>query len=150
MATRCRIGIKEKGFIRHIYSHWDGYPEYVGELLMNHYETSEKAKALINLGNISILRRFIGKKHEAGAISKRKQWTESYGRDFDYKGDEPKKSKNIALFLDVTKKMWGEYAYLFQNGEWYYKDTYKDGDFAPLSDYFKNKPKDTQETELPF
>jgi len=46
--------------------------------------------------------------------------------------------------------MWGEYAYLFQNGEWYYKDTYKDGDFAPLSDYFKNKPKDTQETELPF
>ena len=29
MATRCRIGVQTENSIRHVYCHWDGYPEHI-------------------------------------------------------------------------------------------------------------------------
>lgn len=40
---------------RTIYCHWDGYPEWVGRILVEDYNTPDKVDRLINLGDISAL-----------------------------------------------------------------------------------------------
>ena len=42
MATRARIGLKlEDGSIISAYHHWDGYPEWLGVTLKEHYNTKD-------------------------------------------------------------------------------------------------------------
>ena len=42
MATRARIGLKlEDGSIISAYHHWDGYPEWLGVTLKEHYNKRE-------------------------------------------------------------------------------------------------------------
>lgn len=59
MATRSSISIvserTENGKGKTIYSHWDGYPSHNGRILLEHYQDSKKVKALIELGDISVL-----------------------------------------------------------------------------------------------
>ena len=56
MATRSNIGIVNLDkSITGIYCHWDGYPEYVGKMLLNHYNNDDIVNGLMNLGNLSIL-----------------------------------------------------------------------------------------------
>lgn len=56
MSTRCRIGIKnEDGTIRSIYCHFDGYPDGVGQALLDSYMDVEKINKLLDLGDISCL-----------------------------------------------------------------------------------------------
>ena len=53
MATRSRIGIQLKDdSILSVYCHYDGYPEFNGRVLREHYNTSEKVADLIDGGNI--------------------------------------------------------------------------------------------------
>ena len=54
MATRARIGLKlEDGSIISAYHHWDGYPEWLGVTLKEHYNTKEDIAKLIEGGNMS-------------------------------------------------------------------------------------------------
>jgi len=54
MATRARIGIQLKDdSVLSVYHHWDGYPEWLGKQLMEHYNTREKAVELIDGGDMS-------------------------------------------------------------------------------------------------
>jgi hypothetical protein len=56
MATRSTIAIElPNGTVQSIYCHWDGYPSHNGQLLMDHYKTSDKVESLIALGSISLL-----------------------------------------------------------------------------------------------
>ena len=56
MSTNSRIGILHKdGTTETIYCHWDGYPDHQMPILTEHYSTAEKVKALLALGDISIL-----------------------------------------------------------------------------------------------
>ena len=56
MSTNSRIGILyEDGTTETIYCHWDGSPEHQIPILTKHYDTEEKVKALLALGDISIL-----------------------------------------------------------------------------------------------
>ena len=55
-----KIDIDESG--KSIYNHWDGYPDFVGVRLLNFYNTEEKVKELIEMGNVSILGECIGSK----------------------------------------------------------------------------------------
>jgi len=56
MATRSTIWIEnEDGSRDGIYCHHDGYPDYVGMILKNNYDTDEKIRELISLGGISSL-----------------------------------------------------------------------------------------------
>ena len=53
MSTNARIGIKlEDGSILSAYHHWDGYPEWLGRILKQHYNTKEKVAELIDGGNM--------------------------------------------------------------------------------------------------
>ena len=53
MSTRSRIGILlPDDSILSVYHHWDGYPEWLGVTLEEHYNTYEKASELIDGGNM--------------------------------------------------------------------------------------------------
>ena len=47
MSTNAFIGIRENNSITYIYNHSDGYLEYLGRMLIEHYNSEEKAKALV-------------------------------------------------------------------------------------------------------
>lgn len=50
MSTRSRIGIlNADGSIDSIYCHCDGYLSYNGDILMHHYDTEDKVRALLKL-----------------------------------------------------------------------------------------------------
>lgn len=57
MATRSMIGIKDKDGhgASLIYCHWDGYPNGVGDTLKQFYDTEEKVRELLELGDLSTL-----------------------------------------------------------------------------------------------
>ena len=55
MATRSRIGIQLKDdSVLSVYHHWDGYPEWLGKQLVEHFNTREKATELIDGGDMSV------------------------------------------------------------------------------------------------
>jgi hypothetical protein len=56
MSTNSRIGkLNEDGTVTSIYCHWDGYPSYVGKILVENYDNTTAVNKLIDLGNISEL-----------------------------------------------------------------------------------------------
>ena len=55
MATRSRIGIElSNGDVLSVYHHWDGYPQWLGKTLREHYNTTEKVSELIDGGDMSL------------------------------------------------------------------------------------------------
>ena len=57
MGTRSAIGYQlPSGRIKAVYCHWDGYPKHHLPILIEHYNTLEKVKALIKPGSMSSLR----------------------------------------------------------------------------------------------
>ncbi len=56
MATRSTIAQEySDGTVRQIYCHSDGYPEWNGQILDQHYADPSKLKQLIDLGDLSSL-----------------------------------------------------------------------------------------------
>ena len=49
-----RIGyvLKDDSIVS-VYHHWDGYPEWLGNILKKHYNEDEKVRELIDGGNMS-------------------------------------------------------------------------------------------------
>lgn len=126
MGTRSRIGILEPdGTVTSIYCHWDGYVAHHGPILQGHYTTEEKVRALMTLGDISILGEELGVKHDfrhcpAGVCN-------AYGRDRGEKGSDAI-NDTAATFVSYHI-----YAYLFDpmTSSWGYFDT---GKSSPLID----------------
>ena len=57
MGTRSAIGYQlPSGRIKAVYCHWDGHPKHHLPILIGHYNTLDKAKALIKPGSMSSLR----------------------------------------------------------------------------------------------
>ena len=57
MSTRSIVGIiGPNGLASTQYVHSDGYPSYVGKMLLENYSSREKVKALLELGDLSSLR----------------------------------------------------------------------------------------------
>ena len=115
MATRSRIGIQlADESILSVYCHWDGYPEFNGAKLVEHFNSHDAAAELIDGGEISAL------------------WTDETVRDasgatkiqacgplyFSERGEDcpPRIDADLCEYLlpDVGE----EYHYIFRNGEW--------------------------------
>jgi len=109
MATRCTIALDTPEGIRAIYCHWDGYPDEngVGEKLRAHWTTYETITALLDGGDLSSL----------GASLEDNNYYSARGED-----------KPATLFqsenewYDYFGRCGCEYAYLFTNGEWIWKE----------------------------
>jgi hypothetical protein len=100
MSTRALIGEKTRDKFRYIYSHSDGYPEYVGKMLKEYYINPEKIKALLNLGDISLLDKEIGEKQDFN--NRHRGWTLAYHRDRGEKNTEAKETKANKIYMGTA------------------------------------------------
>lgn len=120
MATRSRIGmIMEDGTVRSIYCHWDGYPSYNGRILKECYNTPEKVKELISLGDISSLGRTTEYKDECDDM---------YTKDYHRWRNEPIRIKTDSDAYDYAIRGFDngeEYIYLFDGDRWEMQSLYR-------------------------
>ena len=130
MATRSAIGIKnEKGEIKAVYCHWDGYPEHNGKILVDYYNTVEKVEELLALGDLSSLdERVKPNENEAHTFDNRADGvTVAYHRDRGEELNAARTFKNIDEVIEYFA--WSCYFYVFENGEWY---VYKNNNYRKL------------------
>lgn len=120
MATRSRIAVKRDDGYESVYCHWDGYPEWTGKKLEEHYNSQEMADKLMSLGDISSINDNIeaaeGVEHTFDNPAE--NVTIFYGRD---RGEQNTQSSHHDSFADLkkyTKDAWGEFLYVFEDGKW--------------------------------
>ena len=108
MATRSRIGLLlETGHVLSVYHHWDGYPEWLGVILKQKFNTYEEIAELIDGGDIS-------------CCDSDTDWdlkkVETYIQYYNDRGEntEPRLDTTVEDYLEDGE----EFAYLFENGEW--------------------------------
>jgi len=115
MATRSRIGLElPDGSILSAYSHWDGYPEWMGRILRTHYNTKEKVAELIDGGDMSSP--WTNERWSNDLLDRHK---EEYGPQYySQRGEDcpPRLDKDLCEYLLPNNNE--EYAYVFRNGEW--------------------------------
>lgn len=130
MGTRSAIGVKlADGSVKAVYCHWDGYPEYNGKILWNHYSEEDKIMQLIKLGDLSSLGEEIGTKHKFEDAP--------FGQCTFYGRDRGEKNVNARKFRDEeefrnTFDCGAEYWYLYNDGNWYVQ-SYNDADWELVS-----------------
>ena len=108
MATRSRIGIVLKDdSILSAYHHWDGYPDWLGVTLREHYNTDEKVAELIDGGNMSSCW-----STRDGDGNEVEPHVEYYGGE----DEAPELSKSLGELAEID--MGEEYVYLWFMGEW--------------------------------
>ena len=109
MGTRSRIGLElSDGSILSVYCHYDGYPEFNGVKLQEHFNSYDDAAELIDGGDISSL----WDNHAWDMTT-----LPTYGpRYFSSRGEvtEPRYDMSLKTYLANGE----EYAYIFKYGEW--------------------------------
>lgn len=117
MATRSRIGLMELyGIITSIYCHWSGDPDHHGPILLTHYNTVERVRALMALGDLSCLGHVLGEQHDFGrAVAGH---CTAYARD---RGDADVHCithASLATYAFVASVCNAEFLYLFSQDGW--------------------------------
>ena len=119
MATRSTIAVEHAdGTVSQVYCHWDGYLSHNGQILVDHYDTQEKAEQLVSFGSMSSLRPKCipdpAKTHSS--INPQDDVTTYYGRD----NGEPFVKPSLYPTVDNYKRnlQCEEYDYLFTEGQW--------------------------------
>ena len=114
MSTRSRIGILlPDDSILSVYHHWDGYPEWLGVTLKEHFNTYEKASELIDGGNMGCCY----SDEEYNSETREYEKTEPRATYYGGKEEAPILSKNFTQFA-FDSKSGEEYLYLFVDNEW--------------------------------
>ena len=153
MSTRSKIGILRKdGSVDHVYSHWDGYPEHNGVVLIENYNNINKLNELIKNGDMSILAEHIyptpDKEHSFDHEKGRQDDVcLFYNRDRgeDWKHTNPRTSKSLDRFIQDCKLSDCEFAYLYDEDkkEWLFSSIpygkESDMDFCSLKDELNDK-----------
>lgn len=119
MATRCRIGLMlEDGTVKHSYCHYDGYPEGVGETLVQHYNTEDKVKELVSFGDMSYLASEIHPEGEHNFEKPEQGVTVFYNRD---RGETDVDSVVTTMdeYLSVQYSSCIDYLYVFIGSNWW-------------------------------
>jgi len=123
MGTRSRIGYQLKNGIVSSYHHWDGYPEWLGKTLVQHYNTAEKVTALIDGGDMSSCwsNSIWGEDLPEGEYS-----PEYYtARGEDMNDVAPQLAESFTEYMEQCSNCNAEYAYIFNDGEWFCYDSYE-------------------------
>ena len=118
MATRSLIGkLNSDNTVSYIYCHYDGYPEYNGVILQEHYDTPFKVDQLLALGDLSVLGEVIGEKQDFNNYSTRNNnWCLAYGRD---RGESGVKMRTVSQDEFFNSRDYVDYLYLYNNDfEW--------------------------------
>ena len=109
MGTRSRIGIQlADDSILSVYCHYDGYPEFNGVKLQEHFNSRDAATELIDGGDMSSLWTNAGWNNEVLPATAPLYYS---SRDHD---TPPRLDATLGKYLADGE----EYAYLFANGKW--------------------------------
>ena len=137
MATRATIAKLDNNGVKAIYLHSDGYLEYTGRILDEHYRDESKLNELLAHGDVSSLNENIGEKlpfNDYMLFHEKKQ-CRFYGRD---RGEDKKEAATLKdeneLIKFATKKCDAEYIYMFAYGSWYVYDVYNNSKFVELEE----------------
>jgi hypothetical protein len=127
MSTRSRIGIlQEDGSVKSIYCHYDGYPEHTGKTLVENYTSPVEVNNLIERGDL----RFLNDNPKDNEHYK------------ETRGEEDAiaiLSGTPSIYRKDCADSWGEFAYLYKDGEWEYCQTRGGGtNFLPVQSVLKN------------
>ena len=123
MATRSNIAVKvfsekpDDCLYRYVYCHWDGYPSHHMPILEGFYNTYEKALALVEMGDISVLDNSIEKPEGEHSIDGKRQegYSLFYSRD---RGETQVQTRNAFTVKEMKQE---EYLYVFEDGKgWSY------------------------------
>lgn len=116
MSTRSTIAMEyEDGSIRQVYCHWEGFIEYNGKLLLEHYSDRAKLQQLLDLGDLSRLGINLGVKHNFLEITGDCTF---YGRDRNDRDTQAEYYKDFNIF--INKAGFEEFNYLLRtDGVWY-------------------------------
>ena len=129
MSTRSNIAIlNNDGTVTAIYCHFDGYLEYNGLILSKHYSEPQKARTLINGGDLSSLHREIEPTAEHSFENPQDDVCVYYHRDREEEWEytRPRTYENIAQLYEELKSGWIEYLYIYIGNDWYYTETLMD------------------------
>jgi hypothetical protein len=154
MGTRSRIGVMHGDNCKSVYCHWDGYLDFNGRMLLDHYDSS-KANHLVALGDLSSLRPnvFVPEGVEHSFDKPAENICIFYDRDRGEKGTEWKTDSTFEQFLERAEGCGAEYYYIMKDGEWYVGTTYSSdarlgGKLVPLAEALADQDIDTyDETE---
>jgi hypothetical protein len=124
MGTRSTIALEfADGTVEQVYCHWDGYLDYNGKILAEHYSDPFKLRDLIDLGDLSSLKPEIGEKHAFSRLEVPMDdeayeklygnMTTFYGRDRGETGTGAKKFKDYADYK--ANHQYEEYEYILRN-----------------------------------
>jgi len=123
MATRSNIAIvNQDKSISSIYCHWDGYPEYVGKILLYNFNNVGVLNELLKLGNLSTLAENVNPTHIHTFDKPQSNVCIAYGRERGEKDQEAIVFEDLGEFEDSAKNSWVDYQYLFDNGVWSYRN----------------------------
>ena len=114
MATRARIGILQDDLsVLSVYHHWDGYPEWLGVTLEEHYNTKEKVSKLIDGGNMSSC--YSDNEYD----EEKQEFVKNDPRPVYYGGDDesPHHNESFQRFLNDVNAC-EEYLYFFGTQGW--------------------------------
>lgn len=121
MSTRSRIGmefttVNGAHMVKSIYCHFDGYPEGVGQKLMDHYQDREKVESLIELGDISYIAPNMTPSGPHSFDEPERGVVVAYHRDRGEEYCEPRVDASVSQFVSSDVE---EFGYIFtEEGEW--------------------------------
>lgn len=129
MATRSAIIEKlPDGTYRGIYCHYDGYLSYNGKVLREHYADPAKVSALIELGEISVLRERVEPVGPHSFCDREEGVTVAYHRD---------RGEDYLVIRDRTAEAVADrighdgHVYVFEDGRWSHNGKIiEDSDFS--------------------
>ena len=139
MSTRSNIAIqKPDGTILSIYVHSDGYPDGVGQCLIDNFKTYISAEKLFRYGDASYL----------GSTLKECSF---YHRDWQRDMDPAHVHKNFESFKKYyAGDVFIEFVYLFRDGQWLVSDNYQKPvlEFVPVKEHKDYTGKKSEMTEV--
>lgn len=154
MSTRSVIAMENEktGAVECIYCHNDGTPDYVGEILLESYSTTEKLRELLALGNLSALGKHVAPVKELALCiypwltqeavphtfrTPHEDVTIAYCRDRKEEMQLPKQwQSRRRLFKRLRPEYAAAYAYLFSDGQWWFT-THKEENWQNLAEFLK-------------
>jgi len=104
MGTRSRVAVMHGDVCKSVYCHYDGYLDYAGRILLEHYD-STAANALIARGDNSGVKETID---EMNFYSDRGETDVSW-----------QVAHSFEEFLEQVESCGGEYYYVIKDGVWY-------------------------------
>lgn len=132
MSTPGTIAVYKNGTFIQIYNHFDSYPEYLGKMLLNNYNTLEKAEALIALGDCSVIEKNLNPQGHHTFIKPEKDVTIAYNRDRDENWEDVKPR----MTTNIEKLESNEFVYIFNtepNNQFLEKAWYISDNGAPFT-----------------